>query len=142
MSSQIPEAAGPGTAHPDGYVSYGTAATLPAPGHLPRGEPPEAAGPAVETSGGAFTYGQPGPRCGPMPIPTAAEREAEHQLRERLAASCQCAAIPGGVLALLAELATAGRITPREGTGCPRCRVLPQRLVDQLAGAIKTGAAQ
>jgi hypothetical protein len=137
-ATEIPELAGPGTAHPDGLVTYGQTATLPAPADRLPDAPPESLGPAVESSGGAFSYGQPGPRCGPMPIPTQAERE----LRERLTATCQYAVIPDGVIVRLAELATAARLTPREGTGCPRCRVLPQRLVDRLAEAIGTGAAR
>jgi hypothetical protein len=74
-----------------------------------------------------------------MPEPTPAEREAERELRERLIDNCECSPIPGHLVSYLAELATAARLAVREGTGCPRCRAIPQRLVDQLAEAIGTG---
>jgi hypothetical protein len=145
MSSSVqtadpPEAAGPGTADESGVVHYGQTATRPRTGGtLPLGEPPEAAGPAVETSGGGLAYGRPGAQAGPMPVPSQAEREREAQLRERLMGSCQCAVIPGGVLAQLAELATVARLVPAESIGCPRCRAVPQQLVGQLVAAIGKG---
>ena len=132
-----PEAAGPGTAHPDGLVTYGPTTTPGAPPFSPRAEPPEAAGPATEHPGGSLTYGVPGLRSGPMPLPTPAERERGREIAARLIASCGCAVIPGGVLAGIAELTRAARISPSEGIGCPRCRGVPPGLVDQLAQALE-----
>ena len=136
-SPTAPEAAGPGTAHPDGYVSYGpTAAVAARPTRLPPA-PPESAGPAVESPGGEIIYGAAsGYRSGPLPTRTAAEREAEHQLRAGLAASCACAAIPAVIIAQLAQLATDARRVVREGSGCPRCRAVPAQLISRLADAL------
>jgi hypothetical protein len=135
-SPQIPEALGPGSADPSGLVHYGLPPTAPAPGGLPRGEPPEARGPGSETTGGELVYGVPGWRSGPMPGPTAAEREAERELREQLTASCQCSVIPAVILYQLAGLAAQGRRAVRVGSGCPRCRAVPAQLIGHLADAL------
>jgi hypothetical protein len=131
-------------ADPSGLVTY----DQPSPVHqlsgtgLPRGEPPESYGPATEHPSGAFTYGQPGLRSGPMTTPSQAEREAEAQLRDQLAASCVCRPIPATVLIQLAALARDSHRAVREGSGCPRCRAVPAQLINHLADALDAAHAR
>jgi hypothetical protein len=133
-----PEALGPGTAHPDGLVTYGQpAAPAPAAPTRPRPDPPEALGPATEYGNGSYSYGQPGFRPGPMPLPTPEERTRERAITADLIASCDCATIPGGVLTQLAQLARRAAVPPAEGIGCPRCRAVPPGLVQDLADALE-----
>ncbi len=102
---------------------------------------PEALGPGTELGNGTVTWGEPGPRCGPMPLPTAEERAAELAATAELISECGCAPIPASVLGQLQDLARRAGVPAREGSGCPRCRQVPQTLVDDLAEAL-TGAAQ
>jgi hypothetical protein len=141
-ATQIPELAGPGSADESGLVTYGHfPSASPTATRLPDA-PPEALGPAVETSGGGFAYGVPGYQPGPMPVPTFEEREAERELREALIDNCECSPIPGHLISYLADLARQARLAVREGTGCPRCRAVPQRLVEALADAIEQAGAK
>jgi hypothetical protein len=134
-SSQIPEAAGPGSADESGLVTYcqqpsstATATRLP-------DAPPESLGPATETAGGGYVYGVPSSIQVVHPdLPTAAEREAAAADAARVMDSCACSVIPAGVIRQLWALAIRAVVT---GTGgCPQCRAIPRILVAQLSAAL------
>jgi hypothetical protein len=107
---------------------------------LPQAYPgvPEARGPGTETADGGLSFGQPGPTCGPMPLPTAEEREAAAALPE------QCISCDGLPAALLQRLAGLAQRAGLPLAGCWWCRHIPADVLaslQQLAQS-KTGAAR